>query len=231
MGRPLRLQQAGYAYHVLNRGNGRVRLFETSADYASFERILESACQRTRMRLCAYCVMPNHWHLVVWPREDGDLARFVGWLSLTHTQRWHAFRHSAGSGHVYQGRYKSFVIQRDAHFLHVCRYVERNALRAGLVDRAEAWRFSSLWRRHSGDAESRRCLSGWPVARPDHWLRLANSNQPAAQVEQIQMSIQRERPLGDDTWIKRTARRLGLETTLRPRGRPKNQKLTTKKAS
>src|SRR5208337_3088457 len=95
-------------------------------------------------RLLAYCVMPNHWHLIVWPRQDGELSRFVGWLTLTHTQRWHAQRHTRGSGHVYQGRFKSFPVQGDEHFLTACRYVERNALRANLVERAEAWRWCSL---------------------------------------------------------------------------------------
>ena len=92
------------------------------------------------MRLLAYCVMPNHWHLVLWPREDGDLSTFVGWLTLTHTQRWHAHRHSVGSGHVYQGRFKSFLVESDEHLWTVCRYVERNAFRAGLCERAEQWR-------------------------------------------------------------------------------------------
>ena len=110
-------------------------IFEKPEDYDAFERVLEEAVERTEMRLLAYCVMPNHWHLVVWPREDGELSRFTGWLTLTHTQRWHAHRHTTGSGHLYQGRFKSFPVQDDEHFLTVCRYVERNALRANLVER------------------------------------------------------------------------------------------------
>jgi putative transposase len=134
-------------YHVLNRANGRQTLFTQEADYTAFERVLAEAVQRVDMRLLAYCIMPNHWHLVLWPRGDGDVSRCIGWLTLTHTQRWHAYHHTTGAGHLYQGRFKSFPVQTDAHFLTVCRYVERNPVRAGLVLRAECWRWGSLWQR------------------------------------------------------------------------------------
>ena len=135
MGRALRAVAGGFAYHVLNRANARMRIFEKAKDYEAFEEILGEAVQRVKMRLLAYCILPTHWHLVLWPRQDGDLLTFVGWLGLTHTQRWHAHRHSAGSGHVYQGRFKSFLVESDEYLWTVCRYVERNALRAGLCKR------------------------------------------------------------------------------------------------
>ena len=136
MGRPLRPTSADVVYHVLNRGNARAHIFDKAADYAAFERILAEARERNDMRIMAYCLMRNHWHLVLWPRHDGDLSRFMGWLTLTHTQRWHAHRGTGGTGHVYQGRFKSFPVQADEHFLTVCRYVERNALRAKRVKKA-----------------------------------------------------------------------------------------------
>src|SRR6266850_1096513 len=109
------------------------------------------------MRVLAYCVMPNHWHLVLWPRADGDFSHYVGWLTLTHTQRWHAYQHTVGTGHLYQGRFKSFPVQTDEHVLTVCRYVERNPVRAGLVPQAEHWRWGSLWQweRRSALAQER----------------------------------------------------------------------------
>ena len=174
MGRALRVVAGGFAYHVLNRANARMTIFDKSKDYEAFERILADAVRRVKMRLLAYCVMPNHWHLVVWPREDGDLSAFVGWLTLTHTQRWHAHRHSVGSGHVYQGRFKSFFVESDEYLWSVCRYVERNALRAGLCERAEQWQWSSLWRREFGDAKSREVLSKWPIDVPKDWVRRVN---------------------------------------------------------
>ena len=128
MGRPQRAADGGYVYHVLNRANARMTIFEKSSDYEAFENALVQSVARAGTRLLAYCLMPNHWHLLVWPRMDGELSRFVGWLTLTHTQCWHAHRHSAGSGHLYQGRFKSFPIQEDEHFYSVARYVERNAL-------------------------------------------------------------------------------------------------------
>ena len=121
-------------------------IFEDDEDYAAFEQVLEEAVERTQMRLLAYCVLPNHWHLVIWPRDDGGGPGLRGWLMLTHTQRWHAHRHSTGSGHVYQGRFKSFPVQEDEHLDTVCRYVERNALRANLAPGAERWRWGSLHR-------------------------------------------------------------------------------------
>ena len=137
MGRPKRATPGGLIYHVLNRANARLPIFESDGDFAAFERVLTEAVERTQTRLLSYCLMHNHWHLVVWPQKDGELSRFMGWLTLTHTQRWHANRHTAGSGHLYQGRFKSFPVQDDPHFLTVCRYVERNPLRANLVKSAD----------------------------------------------------------------------------------------------
>jgi putative transposase len=224
MGRSLRAADAGYVYHALNRANGRHPLFENDADYEAFERVLVEACERVPIRLLSYCVMPNHWHLVVWPSGDGDLSRFVGWLTLTHTQRWHAHRQTTGTGHVYQGRFKSFPVQEDNHLLTLCRYVERNPLRARLVRRAEDWRWGSLWRREHGTREQRAILATWPVPRPRSWIEIVNSVQTAAEEEALRRSVQRGRPLGGEAWVLKAAKRLGLEGTLRPRGRPAKPK-------
>ena len=117
MGRAKRAATGGIIFHVLNRANARQRNFDHNDDYAAFERVLEQAVDRFDTRLLAYCLMPNHWHMVVWPRKDDELSRFVGWLTLTHTQRRHANRQSAGTGHLYQGRFKSFPVQDDEPFL------------------------------------------------------------------------------------------------------------------
>jgi len=171
MGRPPRITPGDLAYHVLIRANGRRTIFQKPDDYHAFERVVAEAWERVEMRILAYAVMPNHWHMVLWPRKDEQLSRFVGWLSLTHTQRWHAHHHNVGSGHLYQGRFKSFVIQADDHLLQVCRYVERNPLRAKLVRRAEDWRWGSLWRRTFGSVETRELISELPVERPANWRR------------------------------------------------------------
>jgi putative transposase len=131
MPRRPRFASAGYVFHVLNRAAGRRRIFENDADYAAFERVLHTAGERVPMRLLAYCVMPNHWHLVLWPRGDDDLSEYMRCLTVTHTQRWHLAHGTSGTGPLYQGRFKSFPVEADEHFYRVCRYVERNALPAG----------------------------------------------------------------------------------------------------
>ncbi|MBS0184492.1 MAG: transposase [Nitrospira sp.] len=153
MPRRLRLAAGGLAYHVLNRRVGRLPLFENAPDYLAFEKILAEAQAHSRLRIAAYCLMPNHWHLLLWPRQDGELSEIMRWITVPHTQRWHAHHHTAGTGPLYQGRFRSFPVQTDEHFLTVARYVERNALRAKLVRRAEDWQWSSLWRRTQGDSK------------------------------------------------------------------------------
>jgi putative transposase len=120
MGRPLRVGLGGYTYHVLNRANARLPIFQKVSDYLAFERIIGEGLEHVPgMRLLAYCLMPNDWHLVLWPRRDGELSNFGHWLTLTHTQRWHAHDHNVGAAHLYQGRFQSFPISADAQFLQV----------------------------------------------------------------------------------------------------------------
>ena len=208
-------------FHVLNRGVGRMRLFDSDADYAAFERIIEETLEMRPMRLLAYCLMPNHWHMVLYPEGDGDLSAFMQRLSVTHATRWQRFRHRDGTGHIYQGRFKSFPVETDAHFYQVVRYVERNPLRANLVDDLDLWRWSSFWRYRKGTARARAILSAWPVARPRKWK--THVERPQTEVEQLAIGrcIQRGSPLGSTNWSARMVEKLGLQSTLRPRGRPR----------
>ena len=160
-----------------------------------FERILSDVQQKTGMRMLAWCLMPNHWHLVLWPREDGELSQFVRLVTLTHAQRWHAHRGTAGMGHLYQGRFKSFVVRADDHLLTVCRYVEANALRGGLVARAEDWRWSSLGRSAGGGPT----IEPWPVPKPPQWAAYVNEQCSREELDRLRSS------------------------TLRPRGRPRKK--------
>jgi len=220
MPRPPRNAIGGHIYHVLNRATAGLRLFRSHGDYEAFERVLAEAHEKVHMRMLAYCVMPNHWHFVLWPRADSDLSQFMHWLTTTHTTRWHTAHQTIGKGHVYQGRFKSFPVQSDNYYLTVCRYVERNALRAGLVDRAESWQWGSLWRRTFGDAEAKAMLSNGPMPRPRGWKTLVNSPQSEKEEEALRHCLLRGCPYGGETWVRRTARKLGLEATLRPPGRP-----------
>ena len=231
MGRPRRACEGGYVYHVLNRANARLPLFKKDGDYQAFQRVLAEACHQVPMRVLAYCVMPNHWHLLLWPRGDDSLSRFVGWLTLTHTQRWHAHYHNSGSGHLYQGRFKSFPVQEDEHFLTVCRYVEGNALRAGLVRRAEDWRWCSLWQRGAATALAQEVLVEWPVPQPSSWLAQVNAALTLGELDNLRRSLRRGQPYGGEEWVEASVARLGLEGTLRPRGRPRKAKQASEKGS
>jgi putative transposase len=212
----------GYAYHVLNRANGRLRLFKKKADFAAFEQVLAEAHERVPLRILAYVVMGNHWHFVVWPKrgKNEEVSEFFRWLTLTHSQRWHAHHGTAGMGHVYQGRFKSFPIATDEHLTTVMRYVERNPLRAELVERSEDWRWGSLYRRTQGDAESQSLLAKSPVTLGAHWTDHVNRAQTETELEALRRSVTRGQPFGGETWTKKVAKQLGLEHACRPRGRP-----------
>jgi putative transposase len=226
MARRMRCSDAGYVYHVLNRAVGRATLFDKAADYAAFEKVLRQAWERTGMRLLCYVVLPNHWHLVVWPEEDGQLSMYAQWLTVTHVRRWHAHHHTEGTGPIYQGRFKSFPVQANRHFFTVCRYVERNALRANLVTRAENWRWSSLW--HRSHATEVPWLSAWPLAVPEGWLKDVNQAETRGELEALRRAVLRGAPYGDTLWQQQTAVNLGLESALRPPGRPRKEEANDK---
>ena len=135
----------------------------------------------------------------------------------------HTHYHTLGSGHVYQGRFKSFQVQENEHFYHVVRYVERNALRANLVQHAEDWRWSSLWRRQHPDAKPIIPLADWPLPLPPDWLEIVNRPQTEAELEAVRRSVNRDAPYGNPAWQRATAARYNLEYTFRPRGRPRKR--------
>jgi putative transposase len=221
MPRPPRADEALGIYHALNRGNLRATIFQKEADYLAFEKILGQGLERYAIELLSYQLMPNHYHLVLRPLVDGEMSRFMKWVGGTHTMRYHAHYHTGGLGHVYQQRFKSFPIQSDEHFLVVCRYVERNAMRAGLVDKAEHWRWSSLWRWLQKPEPLPKLLSAWPMARLPNWTHRVNEALTDKELEAVRRCANRGQPYGDEAWAESLARRKNLESTMRPRGRPR----------
>jgi len=214
MPRTARACVAGYCYHVLNRGNARSEVFHKPEDYAAFLRAIREASVRLPMPLLAYCLMPNHFHLVVRPIGDGDLSLWMQWLMTTHVRRY--LKHYGHSGHIWQGRFKAFPTQDDDHLITVVRYVERNPLRAGLVARAEDWPWSSL--AAAVGMENPPKIAVAEILRRGNWPDFVNAPMTEAESEAIRLSIRRDRPYGTESWTRSTAALLGLQSSLRSRG-------------
>lgn len=215
MPRTLRASLGGLTYHVLNRGNARAEVFHKTEDYAAFLGLVSESSVRLPMRLLGYCLMPNHFHLVLRPHADGDLSRWMHWLLTTHVRRYS--RHYGHTGHVWQGRFKAFPIQDDEHLVTVVRYVERNPLRAAMVDRAQAWPWSSLGASVSREGSAPTVTADDLLRRGD-WATFVNQPMPESEERSVRLSVRRDRPLGSDAWTRTTAARLGLESSLRSRG-------------
>jgi putative transposase len=206
-------QQAGYAYHVINRGNGRATVFHKDQDYEAFLSILSLAKARHPVKLFAFCVMPNHFHFVLEALHQRSLSQFMQWLLTSHVRRYHT--HYGGSGHIWQGRFKSFPIQRDGHLLTVLRYVLQNPVRSDLAASVDAWPWSS-WRR-------RELADPCPVEPDADWVEKIDDPLSAQQLISVRESVNRQRPFGELAWQTKTASQFGLESTLRSRGRPANE--------
>ena len=205
----------GLAQHVINRGNDRRKVFQKRGDYLAFLRFMAEAQRRCPMRVLAYCLMPNHFHLVLWPESVIALSEYMHALMNAHVRNYHQHYGTCGHGHIWQGRFKNFPVQHDGHLLRVLRYVEANALRAKLVRRAEDWSWGSLPAAEGERPE----LTPSPVERPSDWLDFVNT--PAGpQLKGLRHSVRRGTPYGEAAWQKRVAKESGLEFTLRPPGRP-----------
>jgi REP-associated tyrosine transposase len=177
--------QLGYAYHVINRGNGQAKVFHQPQDYEVFLDLLVAARQRQPIKLFAFCLMPNHFHLVVEPETTPALSRFMQWLMTTHVRRYHKYYKS--SGHIWQGRFKSFPIQLDGHLLIVQRYVRQNPVRAGLVTNEEQWPWSSVTRSDLVDRS--------PIENSDKIDSLST-----VQIQELRECVNRQRPFGTLEW-------------------------------
>lgn len=222
MPRVARVDVGGEIYHVINRANGRLQIFDSDADYRLFEQLLLETKEITDIRVLSYELMPNHWHLVLNPRNDGDLSLFMHKLSNAHTRKVHALTDTNGSGHLYQGRYKSFLIDSDNYLLAVIKYVERNAVRAKLVHRAEEWRWGSAWLRINGTNEQKMLLDELPIDLPNAYVKWINTIDKEEDLKTIRNSVNKSVPYGRDTWIDAMVSKHHLESTLRTPGRPKN---------
>jgi putative transposase len=209
----------GFVYHVLNRGNGKQQVFHKEKDYDAFLYLTEEAKIRIPISVLAYCIMPNHFHFVVMPERGKDLSRWMQWLMTSHVRRYHG--HYGTSGHVWQGRFKSFIVKQDGHLTNLVRYVEGNPVRAGLVTIAADWKWSSHSFRIAGERSV--LIDELPVQLPENWGELVDEPLPETEIEQLRACIRRQGPYGDEEWRTRLCKELGIEMTIRPRGRPQKK--------
>ncbi len=222
MARPKRKTKGGYFYHVLNRANGRLRIFKKRDDFLAFEKIIGEIQERVTVDVFGYCLMGNHWHLLLRPHRDGDLSEFMRLVSVTHATRYHHSHGTAGTGHLYQGRFKSFPVQGNNHLLNVLRYIESNPLRAQMVEKASDYKWSSYcYHSNQEDRERAFTLSSLPTKLPSNWSSQVHKDMAKSKVDEIANSIKRGAGFGDKDWVKETVVDLDLQSTINKRGRPK----------
>lgn len=204
--------------HVLNRGDHRETLFHKAGDFRAFLVVLAETACRIPMRILAYCIMRNHFHLLLWPYEGADLPFFMHMLMSLHIGRYLRHYPPASPGHIYQGRYTNPIVETGPSVLAVAKYVEANALNAGLVTRAEDYPWSSASPLALED--DRPILAEWPIPKPAEWLTLLNLRTPTQELKRIQRSASRGAPYGSSEWVDRMVKEHHLEHTIRRRGRP-----------
>jgi putative transposase len=221
MPRQARVSIANTIYHIINRANGRVQIFNTDKDYQHFESLMLEAKELTGMRILAYCIMPNHFHLILHPRTDEDLAAFMGWLTTTHVRQYRTRTKTIGHGHLYQDRYKSFPVQTNEYATTLIRYVEQNPLRAKLVRRAENWKWSSLWRREKGSVKEKKLLDPLPIQLPTNYLASVHEILNQERLTAIRYSVNKGSPYGTLEWVEQVVEQFDLAHTLRGPGRPR----------
>ena len=212
----------GFIYHVINRGNGQQVVFRKNEDYKAFLRVMKKAKQRYAVKVYSYCLMPDHFHMVLSPVKAQELSRWMQWVMTSHVRRYHHYYGT--SGHVWQGRFKSFIVEQDDHLVTLMRYVEGNPVRAGLVGSATDWAWSS--HRETLGQKSRKLIDEIPIELPGNWERFVDDPLPASELEKLRESVKRQCPYGSASWHSEWSEKLGLESTLRLRGRPKKPKMS-----
>ena len=208
-------------YHVINRSNGRVTIFQDDSEYKHFESLLLEGVELTGMRILSYCIMPNHWHLVLHPKQDGDMSEFMRWVTTTHVRQRRVMTKTVGEGHLYQGTYKSFPVEEDKHLHDLIRYVEQNPLRAKLTKKAEDWQWSSLYRRLRNTSADEKLLPSLPTTLPTTYLDSVNTLFHKKNLESIRHSINKGTPYGSSSWVDHMVDEYKMHSTVRSTGRPR----------
>ena len=207
-------------FHVLNRAVQGLVLFGRPEDFEAFFEIVCEAALLYNVRILCYSVMPNHWHFVLWPLDVRGLSLFMKRLTGTHAQLLRKCTGTRGRGAVYQSRYKAIAVQDDRHLVLLCQYVERNARRAGLVERAEDWPWCSASPGAAGP--NRPVLTPWPMPKPARWNDLLNAPESPDVLHQIRSAIRLNRHFGSEPWRCSAAGSLKWRSGERGSGRPRD---------
>jgi len=218
MPRHHRVSPDGYPQHVLSRANDHKPLFPQDDDYSTFLSLMRRTAESVDIDLYSYCLMPTHFHFVVRCDQGVDLSAYMRLLLNRHVRLHHKNHGTTGRGHLYQGRYKNFVIGDTLHLQNVLRYVEGNAWRAGLVSKPEEWPWSSL--SELASLPERPVLTPWPIERPTDWTECVSSSLPMYELNRIRAAVHRGRPYGPPEWEERGELADELRHTFNPRGRP-----------
>lgn len=221
MPRTSRIAVGGEVYHVINRANGRLQIFNNKEDYMLFEQLLFETKELVDMSILAYTIMPNHWHLVLSPKNDGDLTTFMQRVTNSHTRKVHSLTKTNGTGHLYQGRYKSFLVESNDYLLTLIKYVERNPVRAKLAKKCEDWQWGSAYRRIQGTKEEKKLIDSPPTDLPLHYSSWINTFEDVKIVQSIRDSVIKGAPYGRDSWVEKMVITHKLQPTLRAVGRPR----------
>ena len=221
MPRTSRVDIGGEYYHVINRANGRFQIFNNKEDYQLFEKLLEEMKELFSVEVLAYVVMPNHWHLLIRTKQDKDLSSFMSRLTNAHTRKVHALTKTNGSGHLYQGRYKSFLVEGDIYLRTLIKYIERNPVRAKLVKSCENWQWSSAYRSLCGTTKEKKLIDTAPAELPEDYSRWINLPQTEQEVESIRNSVNKGKPYGGEGWVEKMITKYSLQSSLKGSGRPK----------
>lgn len=199
----------GEIYHIINRGNRRTEVFHNTQDYEKFIELMHEAKKMTNIKLYSFVLMPNHFHFIVEPNEAEDLSKYMQWL-LTSYVRYYNKTYKT-SGHLWQGRYKSFIVQKDNYLLTLLNYVEQNPIRAKLKQ----------WTYVSSNSKINDFIDELPIKLPENWEEIKKDILKKKDKEKIDNSIQRQSPYGEDDWVHDIALKYDIVSTINPRGRPK----------
>ena len=221
MPRQARVSVADVIYHVINRANGRTTIFNTEKEYRHFVSLVKEARDLTDMRILGYCIMPNHWHLILYPQTDTQLSEFMSWLTSTHVRQYRTKTKTIGFGHLYQDRYKSFPVETNEYLQTLMRYVEQNPLRATLVEKAEDWLWSSLYIRERGSDKEKKLLAELPFDLPVNYLESVNDIINKETLELVRVSVNKGTPYGKNGWVNEMVTTHGLVHTTRGKGKPR----------